>query len=167
LTRLLAGAIIVTLAGCAPWSAAPRPALQLLDGAERLTVLGDHASAVELYDELLAKYPEDAVAGRARAGRESAVAVLTAREEIARLREQLNARETEVRRLREDLLARERMLTSRDQTLAVREGEVGRLQHELSARQAELAKLTAEADRLRTDLEQLKRIDLKLEQRRR
>jgi hypothetical protein len=166
LTGLRLGAIIVCLVvGCSPRPVV-RPAVALLDEAERLAIQGDYPGAVSLYDDVLSRQTDPAVVARARAGRDTAAGVLTARAEQARLREQLAAREAEVRLLQDQLVAREQALAARERTLATRDGELARTQQELAARQAEIKQLAAEAEKLRADLESLKRIDLNLERRR-
>jgi hypothetical protein len=165
LTRLLLGAIIVCLVGCSPRLVAP-PAVVLLDEAERLAIQGDYPGAVNLYDDVLFRQSDPAVLARARAGRDTAAGLLAARDEQARLREQLAAREGEIRRLHDALAAREQTLAARERALAARDGELARAQQELAARQAEVKQLAAEAEKLRADLESLKRIDLNLERRR-
>lgn len=146
---------MLCLAGCAAVPAG-HPATSLLDRGDRLVAQGDFAAAVTVYEELLARYPDDAVAPRARASRDAAARILAARQEI----------DQEVSRLRAELAVRDDELTRMKQDLTARESEVARLQRELATRQAELQRLTAEAERLRGDLEQLKRLDLKLERRR-
>src|SRR5437899_1750407 len=91
--------------------------------------------ALALYDEFLARYPDDAEAARVLESRDTVAAIVTTREELIRLRSQLRARESEVTKLRE---------------------EVARLRQEVSSRQAE-------TDKLRADLERLKQMDLRLE----
>lgn len=149
---------MLCLAGCSVL-AAQRLSGAALDEADRLAVQGDYAGAVTLYDDFLIRSPDDARALRARAGRETATALLSARAEIGRLRGELAAREGDLKRLREQLAAQEQVLNTR-------QGDVARLQQELATRQADLARLNAEAEKLRADLENLKRIDLRLERRR-
>jgi predicted RNase H-like nuclease (RuvC/YqgF family) len=94
--------------------------------------------ALALYDEFLTRYPDDAAAPRALESRDTVAAIVTTREELARLRSELRARESEVTKLRDD---------------------VARLRQELMSRQAE-------TDKLRADLERIKEMDLRLERRR-
>lgn len=110
-------------------------AYEALDRAELLVVRGDYAGALTAYDEFLRHRPDHA---RARASRDTVAQVVTARAEVARLREEL---------------------TTRDRELASAREELARTRQELQARQAE-------ADKLRTDLERLKQIDLKPERKR-
>lgn len=158
MTRAVLGAMMLCLAGCSAL-AVLRPSGAGLDEADRLAVQGDYAGAVTLYDDFLLRNPDDASAPRARAGRETATAVLSIRAELGRVREQLVAREAEIKRLRDQLAAS-------DQAVTTQKGEVTRLSQELATRHADLQRLTAEAEKLRTDLESLKRIDLRLERRR-
>jgi len=132
---LVAGA----LGGCATSSWWPfRPAALLLVRADRAADELRFRQALALYDEFLARYPEDAAAARALESRDTVAAIVTTREELARLRSELRARESEVTKLRED---------------------VARLRQEVMSRQAE-------TDKLRADLERIKEMDLRLERRR-
>ena len=132
---LVAGA----LGGCATSSWWPfRPAAMLLVRADRAADELRFRQALALYDEFLARYPEDAAAARALESRDTVAAIVTTREELARLRSELRARESEVTKLRED---------------------VARLRQEVMSRQAE-------TDKLRADLERIKEMDLRLERRR-
>jgi len=132
---LVAGA----LGGCATSSWWPfRPAAMLLVRADRAADELRFRQALALYDEFLTRYPEDAAATRALESRDTVAAIVTTREELARLRSELRARESEVTKLRED---------------------VARLRQEVMSRQAE-------TDKLRADLERIKEMDLRLERRR-
>jgi hypothetical protein len=71
--------------------------------AERLTEEGQYQQAVAAYDEFLAEHADDAQAPLALANRDAIAGFLTARAELARLRQDLSAREVEVARLREEL----------------------------------------------------------------
>jgi len=139
--RALAHALVVvllaaSLGGCATWSWWPfRPAAMLLIRADRAADELRFRQALALYDEFLARYPDDAEAARVLESRDTVAAIVTTREELIRLRSQLRARESEVTKLRE---------------------EVARLRQEVSSRQAE-------TDKLRADLERLKQMDLRLE----
>src|SRR5207247_3670248 len=129
---LLAGA----LGGWATWSWwRCRPAAMLFIRADRAADELRFRQALALYDEFLARYPDDAEAARVLESRDTVAAIVTTREELIRLRSQLRARESEVTKLRE---------------------EVARLRQEVSSRQAE-------TDKLRADLERLKQMDLRLE----
>lgn len=131
---------LVVVAGCATWPPTWPfgPASSLLVEADRLARDGDYQGAVDLYDELLGRYPDDPSAHRALETRDTLAAILIARAELARLRQ-------EVARLQEELTRRE--------------GDLSRVRAELNARQTE-------AEQLRADLERLKEQDLR-EQRRR
>jgi predicted RNase H-like nuclease (RuvC/YqgF family) len=142
--RQLAGALVVVLlaaalGGCATSSWWPfRPAALLLVRADRAADELRFRQALALYDEFLTRYPDDAAAARALESRDTVAAIVTTREELARLRSELRARESEVTKLRDD---------------------VARLRQELMSRQAE-------TDKLRADLERIKEMDLRLERRR-
>jgi hypothetical protein len=140
LTRALAAALlVVTVAGCASWTWWPfRPAAMLLMRADRAADELRFRQALALYDEFLTRYPDDVEARRALESRDTVAAIVTAREELARLRGELRMREIEAGKLRD---------------------EVTRLRQELASRQAE-------SDKLRADLERMKELDLKLERRR-
>jgi predicted RNase H-like nuclease (RuvC/YqgF family) len=132
---LVAGA----LGGCATSSWWPfRPAAMLLVRADRAADELRFRQALALYDEFLTRYPDDAAAARALESRDTVAAIVTTREELARLRSELRSRESEVTKLRDD---------------------VARLRQELMSRQAE-------TDKLRADLERIKEMDLRLERRR-
>ena len=132
---LVAGA----LGGCATSSWWPfRPAAMLLVRADRAADELRFRQALALYDEFLTRYPDDAAAARALESRDTVAAIVTTREELARLRTELRARESEVTKLRDD---------------------VARLRQEVMSRQAE-------TDKLRADLERIKEMDLRLERRR-
>ncbi|PYN22853.1 MAG: hypothetical protein DMD76_18690 [Candidatus Rokuibacteriota bacterium] len=142
--RHLAGALVVALlaaalGGCASSSWRPfRPAAMLLVRADRAADELRFRQALALYDEFLTRYPDDADAARALESRDTVAAIVTTREELARLRSELRARDSEVTKLRED---------------------VARLRQEVMSRQAE-------TDKLRADLERIKEMDLRLERRR-
>jgi chromosome segregation ATPase len=144
--RIVIAAIVAATAGCASWSVFERPSGALLVRADRLAEEGEYARAVQAYDELLARYPDDTAAARVRGRRDTVTRLIAAREEVERLRQALAARERELGQARE--------------ALAGRDGDVQR------ARQ-ELQRVSAESARLRADLERLKQIDLETERRRR
>jgi predicted RNase H-like nuclease (RuvC/YqgF family) len=141
LSRRWVGAVVVLLGGCVSWSSPPPPAQTdvMLERADQLAGRGDYAAAVQAYDQFLATRPDDRAAARAQASRDTAAGLLSARAEIARLRGELEGRETEVARLRQEIT---RLTT-------------------------ETERLRSEADRFRADLEKLKRLDLEQERRRR
>ena len=144
MTRFILVVIIGAVAACASW-APSRPGAALLVKADRLVSRGEYASALEVYGELVTKYPDIDEADRARSSRDTLTALVAARAQVARLTAEIKAHEAELTRAREQV--------------AGRDGELQR------ARQ-EITRLTAEADRLRTDLEHLKKIDIDLERRR-
>ena len=144
MTAFVLAVTVWLLAGCA--SSLPRASATLLVRADRLVSEEQYAAALNTYDEILAKYPGTKEAGRARTSRDTLGDVLAARTQIARLTAVMKTQQAELARARQQLIARE-----------------GDLVH---ARQ-EIARLVAETERLRTDLEQLKKIDIDLERRRR
>jgi chromosome segregation ATPase len=139
--RRLAHALAVvvllgTLGACASSEWWPlRPAAILLMRADRAADELRFRQALALYDEFLARYPDDLEAPRALESRDTVAAIVTTREELSRLRGELRARESEAAKLRD---------------------EVARLRQELASRQAE-------SDKLRADLEKMKELDLRLE----
>jgi hypothetical protein len=138
--RRAAAVVLLTLAlgGCLSASWWPlRPAAILLARADRAADELRFRQALAQYDEFLALYPEDPEAARALKSRDTVAAIVITRDELARLRDTLRAREGEVGKLRE---------------------EVARLRQELVSRQAE-------SDKLRADLELIKQMDLRLERR--
>jgi len=140
LARALAIVLLVTtLGGCATSTWWPfRPAAMLLLRADRAADERRFREALALYDDFLTRYPDDVEARRALESRDTVASIITAREELARLRGELRTREVEAGKLRD---------------------EVTRLRQELASRQAE-------SDKLRADLERMKELDLKLERRR-
>jgi len=127
--RLVATAtLLVSMTGCAVW--VPPRGVALLDRADRLAREGAWDDAVTAYGEYLRHHPAAQGAPRAAASRDALRALLTARAEATRLRE-----------------------------------ELWRLQEELAQRDGDLVRVRQESDRLKTDLEKLKQVDLKLERR--
>jgi len=101
------------LAGCAtgPFATGPfaSPSAQMLAKADRLAADGEYRSAVAAYDAYLAEYSESSNAPRARASRDAVASVLTTREELGRLqqelaraREELTKREADLARVRQE-----------------------------------------------------------------
>jgi hypothetical protein len=133
-----AAVLVVVVGGCG-WLPLKRvmPSGAALAHADDLARAGAWEEAVSAYGQYLARYPDAGDARRAEASRDTLRALLTARAEGARLRE-------ETERLRE---------------------EMARLRDELVRRDADLVRLRHEAERLRADLEKLKQIDFKLERR--
>ena len=152
--RRAAVAFTLVLAGCAAWS----PGADLVVRADRLAADGDLDGALRAYEAALAEGAAGDAAIRARAGRATVAAAQTAAAELVRVREQLA-------RLHEQITARERDVAKLTRDLAAREGELSRARQELSARQAELTRLGVETDKLRGDLEDLKRLEMRLEKR--
>ena len=140
LARALAIVLLAaTLGACATWTWWPfRPAAMLLLRADRAADERRFREALALYDDFLTRYPDDVEARRALESRDTIASIITARDELARLRGELRTREVEAGKLRD---------------------EVMRLRQELASRQAE-------SDKLRADLERMKELDLKLERRR-
>lgn len=165
--RALVALLALAVTGCASggppgWVLRPTSTFAFADG---LLGQGDYEGARRAYDELIEAYPGDREAGRARATRDAVAALLSARAEMARLREAVAA-EKDTPRLRRDLTAREAEIARVRTDLAAREAEIAKLRHDLTDRQAEVARLTAEAEQLRVDLEKLKNVDIRLERRR-
>jgi hypothetical protein len=85
------------------WPPFKRASTASLEKAERLTEERQYQQAVAAYDDFLAVHPDDSQAPRALANRDAIAGYLSARAELARLRQDLTAREAEVTRLREEL----------------------------------------------------------------
>ncbi len=102
MTRLTLAVLVLLAAGCGGLSAF-RPTSHLLDRGDAWLEQGDYVSAVAAYDEFLKKYPDDPMAGSVQARRDTASAIRAAREEIARLRTDLTAREGDLARLRQEI----------------------------------------------------------------
>lgn len=117
-------ALALVLAGCSSWSltnpfgsSADKPAT-VLAKADRLTADGDYRSAVAAYDGYLAQYSDDSQAVRAR--RDAVASIMTTRDEIARLNQELA-------RVRDEL--------------AKREGDLARARQEAEKLRADLERL--------------------------
>jgi len=117
--RVGIGVLGVLLAGCAVGPFAG-PSTTMLAKADRLAADGDYRSAVVAYDAFLAQYADDAKAPRARVSRDTVASVLTTRDEIARLQQELA-------RMREEL--------------AKREGDLARVRQEAERLRADLERL--------------------------
>jgi TolA-binding protein len=128
------------------------PSVALLKQADGLLQRGSYEDAIRAYGDFLHQSPEDSAAPRVRATRDALAGLVAHQAEVARLREQAEAAERELVRLRRDL--------------AGRQAELGRLRQELAERQAEVARVSEENENLRSDLERLKSVDLRLERRR-
>jgi chromosome segregation ATPase len=159
--RVLAALLLAAaLGGCASATWWPfRPAAMLLMRADRAADELRFRQALALYDEFLARYPDDVESRRALESRDTVAAIVTTREELARMRGELRARELEARKLRDEVNRLRQEMTSR-------QAESDKLRAESDKLRAESDKLRAESDKLRTDLERMKELDLKLERRR-
>jgi chromosome segregation ATPase len=100
--RVWAIALPLLLVACATGPFATRSAM--LARADRLAADGDYRSARAAYDAYLARHADDPDAARARASRDAVASVLTTRDEITRLQQELA-------RVREELARREGDLT--------------------------------------------------------
>ncbi|HYS17875.1 MAG TPA: hypothetical protein VET45_13205 [Candidatus Binatia bacterium] len=80
------------------------PSTTMLAKADRLAAEGDYRSAVAAYDAFLTQYADDSQAVRARVSRDAVASVITTRDEMARLHQELA-------RVREELAKREGDLT--------------------------------------------------------
>jgi chromosome segregation ATPase len=116
-----AGLVVASalLAGCATGPFAS-PSSQMLARADRLAADGEYRSAFTAYDAYLAEYSQSSNAPRARASRDAVASVLTTREELGRLQQELA-------RLREEL--------------AKREGDLARVRQEADRLRADLERL--------------------------
>jgi hypothetical protein len=92
-------AVLPLVAGCATGPFAG-PSTTMLAKADRLAAEGDYRSAIVAYDAFLAQYSDDSNAPRARVSRGAVASVLTTRDEIGRLQQELV-------RVREELVKRE------------------------------------------------------------
>jgi septal ring factor EnvC (AmiA/AmiB activator) len=114
----LALALLVVLAGCSTFTNPLGGSATMLARADRLTADGDYRSAVAAYDAYLAQYSGDSQAVRAR--RDAVASIMTTRDEIARLNQQLA-------RVRDEL--------------AKREGDLVRVRQEADKLRADLERL--------------------------
>jgi hypothetical protein len=114
----LALALLVVLAGCSTFTNPLGGSATMLARADRLTADGDYRSAVAAYDAYLAQYSGDSQAVRAR--RDAVASIMTTRDEIARLNQQLA-------RVRDEL--------------AKREGDLARVRQEADKLRADLERL--------------------------
>jgi septal ring factor EnvC (AmiA/AmiB activator) len=108
------------LGGCGSWSFSNPSGgpSTMLTKADRLTADGDYRSAVAAYDAYLAQYSDDSQAVRAR--RDAVASIMTTRDEIARLNQELA-------RVRDEL--------------AKREGDLARVRQEAEKLRADLERL--------------------------
>lgn len=107
------------VAGCATGPFAG-PSTTMLAKADRLAAEGDYRSAIVAYDAFLAQYSDDSNAPRARVSRNAVASVLTSRDEIGRLQQELV-------RVREELVKRE--------------GDLARVRQEAERLRADLERL--------------------------
>ena len=129
------------VAGCASWWSGT----DLVTRGDRLAAEGDLDGALREYESALAQGAGGRAGLRARSGRSAVMAAIEAREQLGRVR-------AELARVTEEIVARER--------------EIVRLAKDLTARDAEVARLRRDTEQLRTSLEDLKRIEIQLERRR-
>jgi len=97
---LVALVLPLALVGCSTWNlmnpfGGPST---MLAKADRLTADGDYRSAVAAYDAYIAQYSDDSQAVRAR--RDAVASIMTTRDEIARVNQELA-------RVRDELVKRE------------------------------------------------------------
>ena len=111
-------ALLVVLAGCSTFTNPLGGSATMLARADRLTADGDYRSAVAAYDAYLAQYSDDSQAVRAR--RDAVASIMTTRDEIARLTQELA-------RVRDEL--------------AKREGDLARVRQEADKLRADLERL--------------------------
>jgi SMC interacting uncharacterized protein involved in chromosome segregation len=168
--------VLVTTAGCASLPVVG-PTL-LLVRADHLAREGAWEAAVASYDEFLARFPEDSWAPRVLRSRDTLAATLGARVELTRRREEVDRLRSELARLqlerteatemRDEVIRlrdersemRDEVIRLRDQGMELRE-ELNRRKGDLVRARQELGAQQAEAERLKTDIERLKQIDLK------
>ena len=102
-------ALALALGGCSSWGLTNLfgESSTMLAKADRLTADGDYRSAVAAYDAYLAQYADDSQSVRAR--RDAVASIMTSRDEIARLnqelgriRDELAKRDADVTRLRQE-----------------------------------------------------------------
>ncbi len=106
----VAVALSLVVAGCSSWNltnpfGGPSP---MLAKADRLTAEGDYRSAVAAYNAFLAQYSDDSQHA-VRARRDAVASIMTTRDEIARLnqelarmRDELTKREGDLARVRQE-----------------------------------------------------------------
>ena len=102
-------ALALALSSCSSWGFTNPfgESSNMLAKADRLTADGDYRSAVAAYDAYLAQYADDSQSVRAR--RDAVASIMTSRDEIARLnqelgriRDELAKRDADVARLRQE-----------------------------------------------------------------
>jgi uncharacterized protein (DUF3084 family) len=104
---LVALVLPLVLVGCSTWTLMNPFGSTMLAKADRLTADGDYRSAVAAYDAYLAQYSDDSQAIRAR--RDAVASIMTTRDEIARVnqelarvRDELGKREADLARVRQE-----------------------------------------------------------------
>jgi len=109
--RGLAPAVVLVAcltAGCALFT---RDAARALADADARAANGDYPAALAAYDAYLVRYPDDDGVARVRAVRAMVAELVAARAELAALRDRLTTRErgeaAELARLRQELSARQ------------------------------------------------------------
>jgi hypothetical protein len=115
----LAIALALVLTGCSSWGFTNpfgNGSSTMLAKADRLTAEGDYKSAVAAYDAYLANYSDDSVRSR----RDAVASIVSTRDEVARLTQELA-------RVREEL--------------AKREGDLARVRQEAEKLRADLERL--------------------------
>lgn len=157
--------VALVCSGCALWTPLARPGGDDLSRADALAVQGEYVSALAAYDEVVRREPEGAAAKRARAARSTLASLIAAREEIGRLERAIETRESELERARRDRATRTSETARLARDLQARDAELARARQELANRHSELGRLSAEAERLKGALEDLKRLELRLERR--
>jgi hypothetical protein len=108
MSRALAVVLLaLALGGCASWPFA-RGADRLAE-ADRLARDGDWQAAITAYDDYLRRYPDAWAAPRALESRDTLAAILNARaelgrlrQEVVRLRDELGRRESDLVRVRQE-----------------------------------------------------------------
>jgi hypothetical protein len=175
---LATAALLMLASGCVSWPVVG-PSL-LVARADQQAAEGAWHHAIASYDEFLERFPDDRLARRVLESRNSLVAMMTARAELTRqrdeavrLREDVTELRDEGSRLREDrirlrdetTLLRWELIRLRNEQRRLRE-ELNRREGDLARTREELAARQAEAQRLRDDIERLKQIDLRLERKR-
>ena len=168
LRAILIAALALLLEACATTPTVTPPpapdATDLLTRGDQLAERGDYAAALGVYDQVIDRYANTPAASHARVLREASATILKLRTELESREGELESRDAELTALQRDLASRDGELARVQRELVGRDVELARLRAEVVARQAEIARLTGESDRLRADIDQLKRIDLLLEQ---
>jgi chromosome segregation ATPase len=96
------GLLALAAAGCATAGWPFGDATTLLARADRLTDRQQYEPALRMYDEFLTRYASDPAAPRALKSRDAVASIITARAELARLRNEIAARDAELAKLRQE-----------------------------------------------------------------